>query len=305
MRLPVSTTSAIIAAVSGTLFVSGMGLYAWKEEHRPPVLEVYIFPLAQGQSVFVRTPEDKRILINGGGNGEVIRHISKHLPFYSRRLDVLIATDTSAKQVAGLIAAAERYNIERAYVPSHTLESLGLASSTESTFKEFLGILRQRNIFLERMSDGDQVQHAEPVRIEALFPVGPDTFSYSRASPPETVLSLTYGKTNISLFGNTSRKVQKFVASTTASEWHNRTGESRILVMSHGAAPNAVSSELLESYAPDQFLYSQLTSYAAAKRKSGTPAQNQRGLFQKINIRQYEYVKITSDGNTHVITTYP
>jgi beta-lactamase superfamily II metal-dependent hydrolase len=108
MSLRFSPKSAIIAATASAI-VAGVGAYVWHQEHRLPLLDIYLFALKSGQSAFIRTPDDRRILVNGGSNSEIIRRISKRLPFYSRRIDALIVTDTSAKNVSGLIDVLERY----------------------------------------------------------------------------------------------------------------------------------------------------------------------------------------------------
>jgi hypothetical protein len=48
-------------------------------------------------AVFLQTSGGKRILINGGGNSEIIRKITKVIPFYSRHIDTIISTNEEDK----------------------------------------------------------------------------------------------------------------------------------------------------------------------------------------------------------------
>src|SRR5689334_6366418 len=128
----------IIGAVSVLAVSAGLAGYVWYENHRPPVLEVYVIPLKTGQALFIRTPNDKRILVDGGTNSEIIRYISKILPFYSRRIDQIIVTRTDGAHVTGLIDAVNRYAVGEVVAPGITLESLGLASSTDQIHQTFL-----------------------------------------------------------------------------------------------------------------------------------------------------------------------
>jgi beta-lactamase superfamily II metal-dependent hydrolase len=295
MTLKLTSTSTLLMAATTTLVATGLGVYIWKEEHRPPVLEIYIFSLSSGQAMFIRTPEDKRVLVNGGENSEVVRYISRCLPFYSRRIDALIATHTSGKQITGLIGVAERYTIGRAYVPLVTLESLGLASSTDPIFKELLTTVKKNSIPLEHLGADDHLSEFRDLTLKAVFPVSPDEFAYSRASAPEVMFDLVYGKTQVSIYGSASRKIQKHIASST-----HYSGDitSRALVVSHNGAADSMSSELIEVLHPDYFIFSQALSYTVPKKtsskKMGTKTDLELG--QRINLKEHSITKITSDG---------
>src|ERR1700690_3654211 len=82
----------ILTAATAILATATLGGYVWKEEHHPAILEIYAFNLKSGRSYFIRTPDDKRILVDGGANSEIIGELTRILPFYSRRIDSLIAT---------------------------------------------------------------------------------------------------------------------------------------------------------------------------------------------------------------------
>jgi beta-lactamase superfamily II metal-dependent hydrolase len=295
MKLKLTSRSALLAVATTTMVASGLGVYVWREEHRLPLLEVYIISLSSGQATFIRTPDDKRILIDGGNNGEIIRHISKYLPFYSRRIDILVASNTSGKQVTGLIDVAERYIVDQAYISAHTLESLGMASSTDPIFKELLNTLKKNTIPLERISAGDAVAESGEVSLTALFPVSTQEFAYSKASAPELVLDLVYGKTAISFYGNATRKIQKHLASSTPLIPEVT---SRALVVSHNGATNSMSSELIEALRPEYFIYSQTLSYTVSKKNSLKKSLDKTDIEmgKRINLKEHGTIKITSDG---------
>ena len=137
----------IYAAVAGAAVSSvGLGAYVWHEQSRPAVLEVYLFSLKGAPGAFIRTPEDKRVLINGGANSDVIQEITKILPFYSRRIDMVIATKDDADHVSGLVDIVSRYSVGGAYIPAVTLNSLGLASTTDPAYQAFLDKLGELKV---------------------------------------------------------------------------------------------------------------------------------------------------------------
>ena len=186
MAFKINSKPFIIGAAA-TALAFGMAGYVWREEHREPILEVYVFNLKSGSSVFVRTPDDKRMLINGGANSEVIRELTNILPFYSRRIDTVIATVADGKEVSGLINVLERYSVDNVVVPAVTLQSLGLASTTDQIYSTFLNTVRRLKIPLREVSVDDVLdlgrnisgqmvgRHGaanQKVRAEILFPGG-------------------------------------------------------------------------------------------------------------------------------------
>ncbi len=283
----------IVGATAATV-AAGLGTYVWQQEHRSPLLEIYIIALKNGQATFIRTPEDKRILINGGSNSEIIRHISAILPFYSRRIDTLIATDTAGKNVSGLIDVLRRYTVDRVLIPGVTVESLGLASSTDPIFKTFLAEAKKLNISLDMLNAGADINLDKKVTAHTLFPVTGDQFNYSKASAPEVILQVEYGATSAVFLGTASKKIQTFITPQVTG--------AQVLVVAQSGAGDNLSSELFDALLPEYFIYSKAVSYAVPKstkdsKKKINPAE---GLAEnkRINLREAEIVKIVSDGRT-------
>lgn len=281
IRKPIILTAVAISTAVG------VGGYVWANEHREKVLEVYVLNLKNGNSTFIRTPNDKRILINGGGNSEIIRHLSKILPFYSRRVDMVIATNTEKKNIGGLIEVIERYSVERVVVPNITLESLHISSSTDRTYAEFLKSLRTKKILLREVAEGDDIVldniTAPNVVANILFPTTTSNFSYSKASPPEIVLNISFDLNNILIAGNSSKKIQRYIASSISSNIAD------VLVLSQSALPNNLNREFLETFQPKFLVYSRALSQSQS--------QNNFSYDRRFNSKE-KTVEIISDGKS-------
>ncbi len=293
----------LIGATAATL-ACGIAGYAWREEHRLPILEVYVFNLKSGSSVFVRTPDDKRILINGGANSEVIRELTDILPFYSRRIDVVIATDADDKDVSGLIDVLERYSVDKVVVPGVSLQALGLASSTGQIYQTFLDTVKQLKVPMEEVSAGDVLDFGqriggEPVKAGVLFPAPPSLFAYSNASAPEIIMKISYGQTSVMLLGNATTKVQKFLVSAASSsdQFGSNSLRANVLVMPNSALAGSLSAELMNKMRPEYLVYSQ--SITSGTKKS--VAKKVDPLYfilddKRFNVKEKGTVKIESDG---------
>jgi competence protein ComEC len=299
-----------VAAGAATLGVSG---YVWNEEHRPPVLEIYVFALPNGRSMFIRTPDDKRILIDGGGNADIVRELSKILPFYSRHVDTVIATETAGKDISGLIDVILRYSVDRAYIPACTAGSLGLGDPTDETYSIFLEALNHLKISTSTVGAGDTIVLGQGVSMNALFPVPAKAFAYSKASSPELLFNISYGDMSAMFLGNASVKVQKYIAKISPDKGKVRPTDSDILVVSHSALSANMSPELLNKIEPQYLIYSKSDSASRPKtasstnpkKKVQTDALSMIAIQNRFNIRQLGTVRIVSDGKSMQIKSSP
>lgn len=331
MAFKINSKPIIIGAAT-TVLAFGMAGYVWREEHREPLLEIYVFNLKSGSSVFIRTPNDRRILINGGANSEVIRELTTILPFYSRRIDTIIATDADGKDVSGLIDVLERYAVDNVVVPAITSQSLGLASTTDQIYATFLDTVRRLNIPLREVLAGDTIDFGQriggrgmagqDVSAKILFPATPDAsssansnasaFQYSRASAPEIIMRISYGQTSVMLLGNATTKVQKFIATSSKSiiygdQGSDSNGDLRtdVLIVPHGISAGPFSTELMNFIKPDYLIYSQAVNKSSNK-SSKKPAKVDPLYFilgdKRFNTKEKGTIKALSDGISIKIT---
>jgi len=284
------------AAIGG-----GLGLYVWKEEHRPPLLEIYVFVLSSGRSMFIRTPEDHRVLVDGGANGDVIRDISAILPFYSRRIDAVVATDSEGRDTSGLIDAVSRYRVDKAYIPKLTVESLGLASSTDEIYRTFLNTLAERKIETLNVAAGDSVRFDDGTNLNFTFPAPASDFAYSKASAPELLFNLSYGSTRIDFIGGASLKVQKWLAAKEATSTNSAT----TLIVSGSALPGNIDSSLIAKIGPQYLVYSRSPNYKPPAEKAASSVKKKKPVIDPLayinaddrhNLKEGGSVRIVSDG---------
>ncbi len=304
----------ILLASAGFIFG-----FAWQEWDRTKVLEIYVFDLKSNEATFIRTPNDKRILINGGANSGIIRQLTKILPFYSRKIDTIIATDTNGNNVSGLIDILKRYSVDKVILPAITLESLGLSTTTDQIYSVFLDMIKEKGIRIEQVKEGDKVEF-DSVSFNFLFPTASESFKYSKASAPQLVMNISYGKNSIMLLNNVTSKIQKFIASGTAPiadtfppRAINRSaplrlstgsvglGSADVLIIFNNASPDNLATELMSKLKPKNLIY--LKSLTSSNPKSAISKDEKvDSLFyllddHRFNLKEKGTIKIISNGS--------
>lgn len=243
-RIRIPAISALVL-----IFLSILGLYIFRFEFRKPFLEIYFFNLNRGRSVFIITPKGKTILIDGGQNEEIIRELTKILPFYRRNIDTLIVTSANKKNSGGLVPLVERYNIGKIIEPE--------IMSTSTAIFAFEQAVKKKNLFIKKVKKGS-VFEIDNVKFSVLFP--DPYFKFNKTSLPDMVLKISQASSDMILLGDVSKTIQKSLISELS--------KSNIVEYAHSASDSRTSKELFDIANPDFVIINKkLSSRASSKPK--------------------------------------
>ena len=100
-------------------------------------LHVYFCDVGQGDAIYIRMPTGADMLIDGGPNSKVVDCLSKHMPFYDRKIDLVVLTHPQADHLKGLIDVLERYNVTY-------FASSSIANNTEG-YSKLVSLIKEKN----------------------------------------------------------------------------------------------------------------------------------------------------------------
>src|SRR3989344_5380879 len=86
--------------------------YAAIREDTRGLLTVSFLDVGQGDSIFIRAPSGRQVLIDGGRGTGVLRELARVVPWYDRSIDAVIPTHPDADHISGLIDVLARYRVE-------------------------------------------------------------------------------------------------------------------------------------------------------------------------------------------------
>jgi competence protein ComEC len=76
-------------------------------------LRVWFFDVDQGDAMFIQTPDNKQILIDGGPGETVLSKLGAVMPFWDRSIDMIILTHPHSDHISGLIEVLDRYQVDQ------------------------------------------------------------------------------------------------------------------------------------------------------------------------------------------------
>jgi competence protein ComEC len=113
MQNTLSFKQKICLGIIATLFV--VNILVWQHVFAlsgPHYLTVDVLDVGQGDSIFIETPSMRHILIDGGPDSSVLTKLATKLPFWQRKLDVVVLTHPDADHVVGLIQVLKKYQVD-------------------------------------------------------------------------------------------------------------------------------------------------------------------------------------------------
>lgn len=129
---------------------------------REKLFSVHIIDVAQGDSIFIQTLEDKRILIDAGDE-EAEHTVYSYLKRRGvKKIDVLIATHPDTDHIGSMDYIIDKFKISHFYMPN--------AKTDSEAFYNLLDSCRDKNLKIEYLTKGDRLKIDSSTTMEILSP---------------------------------------------------------------------------------------------------------------------------------------
>mgnify|MGYP001606163776 CR=1 FL=1 len=198
-------------------------------------LTVAIIDVGQGEAIFIKTPDGKQIMIDGGPNRQVLEALGKLMPFNDRTLDLLIVSNPDQDHLGGLVEILNRYQVGMMVEP-------GTVTKTK-VFKRLKEV--GEGVPLELTARGGLTLNlGGGVKLEILAPVA-NARSWS-TNDGSIVARLVYGETEFMLTGDSTEKVERQLLATLPGEALG----ADVLKVGHHGSKTSTSQEFTEAVKP-------------------------------------------------------
>lgn len=254
-------------------------------------LHLVICDVGQGDAIFIRTPNQADILIDGGPDKKVLECMSKHMPFWDRSLDALILTHPHADHLTGLIYVLERYKVNAFY--SEKVEA------DTQIYKLFRTKLAEEKLSAKDLYPPTVFKEKSDLRLVTLWPSleAVQKTDQNNANLDLNGLSviqiLEYENFKALLTGDAGVVVEDLIA--------EEAGDVDFLKVPHHGSKTGISSYFLSVIKPEFAAIS-----LGAKNKYGHPAKTSLDLLKEHNVKILRTdlngeIEIISDGKSYLI----
>jgi len=192
----------IFPAVLGILFLAVILVWTAVFYHSDSKLRVKFLDVGQGDSIFIKTPKNQKILIDGGPDSTVLEKLGENLPFYDRTLDLVILTHPHADHLVGLIYVLERYNVK--------MVAFTGATHTTDEYLEWLNLIKKKKIPVKIVYSGVNFDFGDDCKLITLYPFSSlENERVDSLNNSSIVCKLVYKNNSFLLSGDIEEEAEK------------------------------------------------------------------------------------------------
>lgn len=172
-------------------------------------LSVTFLDVGQGDAALIEGPQGNRILVDGGPSGATLkRALDRHLPFYDRRIDLIILTHPQADHIGGLPAVIDAYDIGG-------VMTTGIAADTEA-YSEWEAAIRRAGPTQITAHRGQWIDLGDGAKLTVLGPTSRMKPDGDDTNDTSIVIRLAQGDFSFLLTGDiTTNAEQALIAAGT------------------------------------------------------------------------------------------
>ena len=233
----------LLLAIASSL---GAALFVYSSD-APKELAVNFLDVGQGSSVLIQTPYGQNILIDGGDvDAKVLRQLPLFMPFYDRRIDLVILTHPHDDHVGGLVPVLKRYRVGN-------ILYTGVTHSAPA-YLEFLQTIKERHIPLTIIERPQTITLGDDLKLEILYPL--TSFlqkDVSNLNNTSIVTLLTYKQKKFLFMGDAETEVEEVLAASPLPMGEGVGGEgvgADVLLAGHHGSDTSSTEDFLNTVKP-------------------------------------------------------
>jgi competence protein ComEC len=250
-------------------------------------LEIIFFDIGQGDSILINTKNNPQILIDGGPNNSVVDKLGEILPFYDKKIELIILTHPDKDHISGLVEVVKRYKADK-------ILTTGIECSTE-VCQILSEQIQKKKIPVEIAQAGQIISIDNNIFLGILNPLeNLSGKNVKNKNDTSIVAKLIAGENSVLLTGDITSKTEENLIE------NNFNLQSDFLKIAHHGSKYSTSENFLNGVSPKAAIIS------VGKNSWGMPTKEVLEKLDKSKIKAYRTdidgdVKIVFEGNNFKI----
>jgi beta-lactamase superfamily II metal-dependent hydrolase len=227
-----------VAALSALALIFGAIIWQSKTNE----LKVIFLDVGQGDSILI-SHGSQQLLIDGGKDGKMLlEKLGKYIPFWDRKIEVIIETHPDQDHVGGLIGVLEAYKV------NEVLQTK--MQSDSQTFKKLENEIEKNGSEKIEAKEGLTIKFAEDIFAQILYPSKVANVKGKDTNGSSVALKLTAGENKFLFTGDLPSEQEGELLAESIDL------QAQILKVSHHGSKYATSETFLEKVKPNSAVIS-------------------------------------------------
>jgi competence protein ComEC len=171
-------------------------------------LHICFLDVGQGDAILIETPSGQHILIDGGpADGGLAACLGERLPFWGRRIDLVVSTHPHEDHIGGLVEILKRYEVKQ------VLESA--VEYDSPAYKEWQSLVEEKKMKRTIAQVGQHIELGEGIGLDVLY-AGEASLGDTAAAidSNSVVLRLVCGNVSVLLTADIFEETEGYLLST-------------------------------------------------------------------------------------------
>ncbi len=247
-------------------------------------LHVYFLDVGQGDSILIQTSKNQQILIDGGPDNAVLSELGEVMPFYDKKIELVILTHPHADHLAGLLEVLKSYQVDQI-----------LTTGIEYTTPEYIAWqkeIKDRNIPV-KIAQAGQIIDLDKAKMEILYPLEfLQEKKIDNLNNSSIVCRLEYGKNSFLFTGDIEEEAEQKLKDDSL--------KSTVLKIPHHGSSTSLLLEFLGQIDPEVAVLC-----VGADNSFGHPTEDILDKLKNVEVYRTDQdgtIEIISDGEGYQIT---
>jgi len=276
--------------ISILFLLSLIAFFVWREVlffSEDAALKVIFFDVGEGDCALIEMPKSIQVIIDGGPSKSVVSKIVSNMPFFDRKIELVILTHPDKDHITGLFEIFDTFEVEKVLMPE--IKGSESEKSLYLKFKEAVEKEKSQLIFAKQ---GQKISFPGDIYFLVFWPQ--KDFVSNETNDFSLVGKLIFGKVSFLFTGDISSKIETQLAN------ENLNLESSVLKVSHHGSKYSTSSNFLEKVKP------LIAVISVGKNNYGHPSREVLERLEKFGIKTLTTekngdIKIKTNGSELII----
>lgn len=201
-------------------------------------LLVAFLDIGQGDSIFIQTPNDKQILIDGGPSKTILTELGKIMPFSDKTIDVVISTHPDSDHIGGLPFVLDSYQVSNIFY-----DGIVADTKTDQSFDQKMKIENAKIVKVDK-EQRIVIDEKDNIYLDIIFP---DRNSEGwETNTASIVAKLVYKNNSFLLTGDSPVEIERYLV----EKYGEKYLDIDVLKLGHHGSRTSTSVDYLKSTTP-------------------------------------------------------
>ena len=254
-------------------------------------LHIFFCNVGQGDAAYIRFPDGRDMLIDGGPNDSVLACLGRHMPFWDREINIVVNSHPQNDHVKGLIFVLNRYTVDDVVRSDLT--------SSSDVYAQFIDVIKTHHVPVRLVSAGEHIT-VGPTSLSVIWPSESHVLGVTTDANLNdgcVVLWLHYGSFDALFPGDADAHVEPYYVGGPLAD-----GRVEVLKVPHHGSRTGMTQAFVDWLKPAVSIIS------VGKNSYGHPSKEAIDMLQNIGSKilrtdQKGDIEITSDGKDFGVLT--